>query len=184
MAKTRLQEQYQNTIRADLQKKLGLSNIMEVPALSKIVINVGVKEAVSDSRALQHVTKIIRQLAGQNPVITKAKKSIAGFKIREGMQLGVAVTLRRDRMYEFLDRLINVALPNVRDFRGVSPKLDRRGNYNLGIKEWSIFPEATTTVSEKVHGLNITICTTSTNDQHAYALLESFNMPFRTQDKK
>lgn len=184
MARTRLQEQYQNTIRADLKKELGLANIMQVPELSKIVINVGVKEAVGDSRALQHVTKVIRQLAGQNPVITKAKKSIAGFKIREGMQLGVAVTLRRDKMYEFLDRLINIALPNVRDFRGVSPKLDRRGNYNLGVKEWSIFPEATMTASEKVHGLNITICTTATNDKDAYALLKSFNMPFRTQDKK
>ncbi len=184
MAKTRLQEQYQTTIRPELQKKLGLKNVMEVPALSKIVINVGVKEAVSDSRALQHVTKVIRQLTGQNPVVTKAKKSIAGFKIREGMQLGVAVTLRRNKMYEFLDRLVNVALPNVRDFRGVNSKLDRRGNYNLGIKEWTIFPEATMSASEKIHGLNITICTTTDNDQHAYALLESFNMPFKTQDKK
>ena len=179
MAKARLNEIYDKTVRLDLKKKLHLDNIMRVPKISKIVVNVGVKEAVSDSRVLQQVSKVITAITGQIPLQTKAKKSIAGFKIREGMPLGVVVTLRKKKMYEFLDKLINLALPNVRDFRGISPKFDRRGNYNLGIKEWSIFPEAGNSGIEKVYGLNVTICTTSVNDQHALALLEEFGMPFR-----
>lgn len=179
MASARLEELYRKTIRPKLQKELELSNIMSVPRIEKVVLNIGVKEAVGDSRVLQKVTKVIAEIAGQNPVITKARKSIAGFKIREGMPLGVKVTLRKQRMYEFLDRLINVALPNVRDFRGVKPTLDRRGNYNLGIKEWSVFPEADNTTGDKVHGFNITIHTTAEKDEQAFALLKSFNMPFR-----
>ncbi len=179
MTKSRFDEKYQKVLRPELQKKLGLKNIMQVPKVSKIVLNVGVKEAVGDSRILQHVTKVIASISGQQPIITKAKKSIAGFKIREGMPLGVTVTLRRKMMYEFLDKLINVALPNVRDFRGVKCKFDRGGNYNLGIKEWSVFPEANTTSLDKVHGMNITICTTASNDEQAIALLEGFNMPFQ-----
>lgn len=183
MAKARFDEKYHSTLRPALQKKLGLKNIMEVPKISKIVLNVGVKEAVTDSRILQHVTKVISAIAGQAPVITKARKSIAGFKIREGMPLGVTVTLRRKMMYEFLDRLVNVTLPNVRDFRGVNTSFDRQGNYNLGIKEWSVFPEASSNSLDKVHGMNITICTTATTGEHAHALLEGFNMPFRSKDK-
>jgi len=183
MAKARFDEKYHATLRPELQKKLGLKNVMEVPKISKIVLNVGVKEAVSDSRILQHVSKVLTAIAGQTPVVTKAKKSIAGFKIREGMPLGVTVTLRRKMMYEFLDRLINVALPNVRDFRGVTVAFDRKGNYNLGIKEWSVFPEASSNNLDKVYGMNITICTTAATDEHAFALLEGFNMPFRSKDK-
>ncbi len=183
MAKARFDEKYHTTLRAELQKKLGLKNIMEVPKLSKIVLNVGVKEAVGDSRILQHVSKVITAISGQIPITTKARKSIAGFKIREGMPLGVTVTLRRKVMYEFLDRLVNVALPNVRDFRGVKVAFDRGGNYNLGVKEWTVFPEASNTALDKVYGMNITICTTAANDVQAHALLEAFNMPFRSKDK-
>lgn len=183
MAKARFDEKYHTVLRAELQKKLALKNVMEVPKLTKVVLNVGVKEAVSDSRILQHVSKMIAAISGQIPVITKARKSIAGFKIREGMPLGVTVTLRRRNMYEFLDRLVNVALPNVRDFRGVKASFDRCGNYNLGIKEWTVFPEANNTSLDKVYGMNITICTTAVNDVQAHALLEAFNMPFRSKDK-
>jgi len=183
MSKTRLHEFYHKTVRPNLQKELGLENIMAVPKIEKIVINVGVKEAVSDSRILQKVSKVIADIAGQTPVITKARKSIAGFKIREGMPLGVMVTLRGHVMYEFLDKLINVALPNVRDFRGVKPVLDRRGNYNLGVKEWSVFPEADQAAGEKVFGLNVTIHTSAHDDESARLLLKGFNMPFRSSEK-
>jgi large subunit ribosomal protein L5 len=183
MAKARLEDLYRNKIKLDLQKNLGLDNIMSVPKIEKMVLNVGVKEAVSDSRVLQKVVERLTQIAGQTPVITKARKSIAGFKIREGMPLGVKVTLRGKVMYEFLDRLINIALPNVRDFRGVTDKFDKQGNYNLGIKEWSVFPEADTNTGEKVYGFNITVHTSTKNSEHAFALLKSFNMPFRKQEK-
>ncbi len=184
MSKSRLNELYTSTIRSALKADLELDNIMQVPKIVKIVINIGVKEAVGDSRVLQKISEIVGLFAGQKPVITKAKKSIAGFKIREGMPLGVTVTLRRDIMYEFLDRLINVALPNVRDFRGVSTKFDGRGNYNLGIKEWSIFPEADTSINDKVYGFNATVHTTASDDKSAFALLKYFNMPFREIVKK
>lgn len=177
--KASLQELYENEVRPHLQKELQCSNVMEVPKVSKVVINVGVKDAVSDSKSLLLVSDIIGKITGQRPVRTFAKKSIAGFKIREGMPLGVKVTLRRKRMYEFLDRLINLSLPKVRDFQGVPLKFDRRGNYNLGIKEWNIFPEVDYKVSEKLHGLNITIQTTAQSDDQALALLKSFGMPFR-----
>jgi large subunit ribosomal protein L5 len=181
--KARLNELYDTKISPDLFKDLGLGNVMKTPKVLKIVLNVGVKEAVGDSRILQKVTEKLTMIAGQKSVVTKAKKSIAGFKIREGMPLGAMVTLRGKKMYEFLDRLINIALPNVRDFRGVKDKLDRRGNYNLGIKEWSVFPEADDTTGEKVFGMNITIHTSTSNDDHARELLKKFNMPFRSTEK-
>lgn len=178
--KNRLEELYTNAIRPQLMQKLALKNIMEVPKLSKIVINMGAKEAVSDSKILQVGEHVISAITGQKPIRTKVKESIAGFKIREGMDIGVMVTLRGKRMYAFLDRLISLALPKVRDFQGTSIKLDGRGNYNLGIKEWNIFPEAEAAgAAEKAHGLNITIQTTAKQDAHAFELLKSFGMPFR-----
>jgi len=180
MSKARLDEQYSKDIRPQLQKDLSLSNIMETPKISKIVLNVGVKDAVADTKALKIVEETLEKISGQKPVRTYAKKSIAGFKLREGMPIGVKVTLRRKKMYEFFDRLVNLALPKVRDFQGVTTKFDHRGNYNLGIKEWIIFPEVNYEVSDKVHGLNISICTTTDNDDAAYALLKSFGVPFRS----
>ena len=178
--KSRLKELYITEIRPKLKEELGLSNIMEVPKIAKVVLNVGVKEAVADSKIIQTVAQVITAISGQTPVKTKARKSIAGFKIREGMQLGVMVTLRGKNAYEFVDKLINLALPKVRDFQGVSPKFDGRGNYNLGVKEWNIFPEAESAgAQEKSHGLNITIHTTAKKDEHGYALLKNFGMPFR-----
>lgn len=179
MNNARLEKFYKETIRPELKSKLGFSNIMEVPQLTKIVLNVGVKDAINDSKSIQAVTDIVTKIAGQKPVRTLAKKSIAGFKLREGLAIGVKVTLRKTNMYEFLDRLINLALPKVRDFQGVPLKFDGRGNYNLGIKEWIIFPEVDYDVGSKIHGLNVTIHTTAHNDQHALALLEYFGMPFR-----
>lgn len=179
MAKPRLEEHYINVIRPELQKKLKLGNVMQTPKIAKIVLNVGVKEAVADNRALQTVAQILTGIAGQMPVRTEAKKSIAGFKIREGMQLGVMVTLRRQKMYDFLDKLISLALPKVRDFHGVSTRLDGQGNYNLGIKDWTIFPEADFLSSDKQYGMNITIQTTAENDEQGLELLKSFGMPFR-----
>ena len=176
--KARLEGHYVEKIRPELQKSLGLGNVMEVPKIEKIVLNIGVKEAVADSRVLNTVTQMFDNIAGQKSVKTLARKSIAGFKIREGMPIGARVTLRRKRMYEFLDKLISLALPKVRDFQGVPTKLDGRGGYNLGIKEWSIFPEADTT-AEKVFGMNITIHTSAKNDAHAFELLKSFGMPFK-----
>lgn len=187
MAKARLEELYNTKLRADLKNTLSIDNVMDVPKIDKIVLNIGVKEAVGDSRVLQKIAGTLEKIAGQRTVQTKAKKSIAGFKIREGMPLGVMVTLRKRKMYEFLDRLISVALPNVRDFRGVGTKFDRGGNYNLGIKEWSVFPEADNAAGDKAYGFNITICTTAKSEQQAEALLKAFNMPFRLapqQDKK
>ena len=168
-------------VRPELLKKLNLTNIFEVPRIEKVVINVGVKEAVADSRALNLVLQTIDNIAGQKSVKTVAKKSIAGFKIREDMPIGVMVTLRKNRMYNFLDKLINLALPRVRDFQGVSLKFDGNGNYNLGIKEWIIFPEADQNL-EKVHGMNVTIQTSTRNDEHAYELLKSLGMPFKRKE--
>lgn len=176
--KSRLKGFYTDKIRPELKNGLNLSNIMEVPKLEKIVLNVGVKEAVADSRILNHVMQTIDNIAGQKAVKTLAKKSIAGFKIREDMPIGVKVTLRRNKMYDFLDKLINVALPKVRDFQGVGTKFDRSGNYNLGIKEWIIFPEVDSNL-EKTFGLNITICMSSKSNAHSYELLKAFGMPFK-----
>ncbi len=180
MKKVRLQEQYDSKMRSELQKQLGLKNIMEVPKVTQIVINVGAgKEIIGDSKVGKVIADILGRIAGQRPVMTKARKSIAGFKIREGMTLGAKVTLHGRAMYEFLDRLINVALPTVRDFQGVKANFDKFGNYNLGIKEWSIFPEVDYDVTDKVFGLNVTIGTSAKKNEHAHELLKGFGMPFR-----
>lgn len=179
MQKARLEELYINEIRGKLKNSLGIKNIMEVPKISKIVLNVGVKDAISDSKSVQYVYDVVAKISGQAPVKTLARKSIAGFKLREGMPIGVMVTLRKKKMYEFLDKLINLALPKVRDFQGIPTKFDRRGNYNLGLKDWSVFPEINLAVSDKVHGINITIQTTANTDAHGFELLKHFGMPFR-----
>lgn len=183
LEKARLEQLYRDKIVPALKAELGLNNVMEVPKISKIVLNIGVKEAVTDSKVLQSVQKILTLIAGQSAVTTIAKKSIAGFKIRQGMPLGVKVTLRKQRMYEFLDRLINLSLPMVRDFRGVGSNFDKFGNYNLGIKEWVVFPEVDYDMSNKVFGMNISIETTTKNKKHAHALLKSFGMPFAQTTK-
>jgi large subunit ribosomal protein L5 len=177
---SRLGDLYNAKLREELQKTLGLKNIMEVPKVSKIVLNIGVgRDAVADSRVLAPVEKTLAAIAGQAPVRTYARKSIASFKIREDMPLGVCVTLRKKKMFDFLDKLVNLALPRVRDFQGVKSKLDGQGNYNLGIKEWNIFPEADVIGTEKIYGLNITIHTTATDDRQGLELLKSFGMPFK-----
>ena len=179
IGKNRLYEEYVTKIRPSLKKDLALENVMEVPRISKIVLNVGAgKEMISDSKVIKVINEVLGRIAGQKAVTTKARKSIAGFKIREGMPLGAKVTLRGQKMYEFLDRLITIALPTVRDFQGVPSRFDRRGNYNLGIKEWVIFPEMDYDEG-KVHGMNITIDTTAKSDEHAFELLKKFGMPFR-----
>lgn len=183
MEKSRLNKLYNEEIKPQLKKSLGLKNIMEVPEIKKIVLNVGVKEAVDDSKALQAVMEGITKISGQKPIRTLAKKSIAGFKIRENMPLGVKVTLRRERMYDFLDKFINLALPAVRDFQGLRPKFDGKGNYNIGVKEWIIFPEVEFGAYEKIYGLNITIHTSAKSDEHALELLKKFNVPFSGQKK-
>ncbi len=179
MKRSRLVKQYNDDIRPSLQKQLGLNNIMMVPKLVKIVLNVGVKEAVSDSKVLQEAMNVLEKISGQHSVKRLARKSIAGFKLREGMPIGAMVTLRGDVMYEFLDKFISFALPKVRDFQGLPTKLDGRGGYNIGIKDWTIFPEVEFDISKKMHGLNITIQTSSSEDKNAYALLQAFNIPFR-----
>jgi large subunit ribosomal protein L5 len=178
----RLKALYDATIREALVKEFGYQNRMEVPRLEKIVINMGVGEATQDKKKVDSAVADMMAIAGQKPVVTKAKKSIATFKLREGMPIGCKVTLRKDRMYEFLDRLVTVALPRVRDFRGVSPKsFDGRGNYALGLKEQIVFPEINYDKIDKVRGMDIIICTTAKNDNEARALLKAFNMPFTGQ---
>ncbi len=175
----RLKTVYDETIRAALKEQFGYKNDMQIPRLDKIVLNMGVGEATSDSKKVRSAAADLTMIAGQQPVITKAKKSIAGFKVREEMPLGVKVTLRRARMYEFLDRLITVALPRVRDFRGVNPKsFDSRGNYAMGLKEHIVFPEINFDKIDQVWGMDIVICTTAKTDAEAKALLKAFNMPF------
>ena len=176
--KSRMEELYRKEIVSKLQKELNLDNVMQVPRISKIVLNMGVKEAVADSKVLNGIRDLICLIAGQSAVKTFAKKSIAGFKLREGSPIGVMVTLRRKRMYDFLDRLINVAIPNIKDFHGVKPGFDGNGNFNLGIKDWMVFPEVDYDKVDKARGLNLTIQTTAKSDEHAKALLKSFNMPF------
>jgi large subunit ribosomal protein L5 len=179
---TRLHVVYSDTIRPALQQQFGYRNIHQIPKLDKIVLNMGVGEAVADSKKINSAVADMTAIAGQKPVITKSRKSIAGFKLREGMAIGCKVTLRRDRMYEFLDRLVTIALPRVRDFRGVSPKgFDRRGNYNMGVREQLIFPEIEYDKIDEIRGMNITICTTAKTDDEARALLAAFKMPFVTQ---
>ena len=176
---TRLKEMYQNTIMDNMMKKFGYKNVMQVPKLDKIVINMGVGEAKENPKALESAVKDMEIISGQKPLITKAKKSIANFKIREGLAIGCKVTLRGDKMYEFADRLINLALPRVRDFRGVNANaFDGRGNYALGIKEQLIFPEIEYDKVDKVRGMDIIFVTTANTDEEARELLVQFGMPF------
>jgi len=176
----RLRTQYEDAIKADLMKQFGYTNVMQLPKLDKIVLNMGVGEAVNDTKKVKAAAADLEKIAGQKPVITHARKSIAGFKVRENMPLGVKVTLRKARMYEFLDRLVNVALPRVRDFRGLNPNaFDGRGNYAMGIKEHIIFPEISYDQIEQVWGMDIIVCTTARTDDEARALLKAFNFPFR-----
>jgi large subunit ribosomal protein L5 len=176
----RLKEKYQNEIKQSLQKDLGLDNTMAVPRLEKIVINMGLGEATQNVKIMDPLLADLASIAGQKPVITKAKKSIAAFKLREGMPIGAMVTLRGDKMYEFLDRLIAIALPRVRDFRGVSSKsFDGRGNYTLGLRDQLIFAEIDYAKVDKTKGMNVTIVTTASDDDGARALLKGFGMPFR-----
>jgi large subunit ribosomal protein L5 len=176
----RLKEKYHKEIKPALQKELGLANAMAVPRLDKIVLNMGLGEATQNVKMLDPLVADLGLIAGQKPVTTRAKKSIAAFKVREGMPIGAMVTLRGDTMYEFLDRLISVALPRVRDFRGVSTKsFDGRGNYTLGVRDQLIFPEIDYARVEKLKGMNITVVTTAADDNQARALLRHFGMPFR-----
>jgi large subunit ribosomal protein L5 len=175
----RLQEHYDKVVRPALIEEFKYQNKLEAPRLDKIVINMGVGEATSDSKKINAAVAELTAIAGQKPVVTKARKSIATFKLREGMNIGCKVTLRRERMYEFLDRLITIALPRVRDFRGVSGKsFDGRGNYTLGLKEQLVFPEIDYDKVDKVRGMDIVICTTAKTDAEAKALLKGFQMPF------
>lgn len=184
LSQNRLKQLYVDTVRGRLKEALELKNIMDVPRLSKVVLNVGVKGAVGDSKEMVAVLRVLEAISGQSPVKRAARASIAGFKIREGMEIGACVTLRSGRMYAFLDKFINLALPKVRDFQGVSSRLDGRGNYNLGVKDWIIFPEAESAgAGEKTYGLNITICTTAQDDDHARALLKELGMPFSKKKK-
>jgi large subunit ribosomal protein L5 len=175
----RLKTKYDDEVRQQLQSQLGISNVMQVPALEKIVINMGVGAAAGQPSLLEGAVADLTVISGQKPVVTKAKKSIAGFKVREGMPIGVKVTLRRARMYEFLDRLVTVAMPRVRDFRGVNAKsFDGHGNYALGLKEHIVFPEINFDRIEQVWGMDIVICTTAKTDAEARSLLKHFNLPF------
>lgn len=176
----RLRTRYQKEVAPQIAKDFGIRNPMAIPRVDKIVLNMGMGEAIANSKILDTAVEELRSISGQKPVITKAKKSIASFKLRQGMPIGVMVTLRGDRMYEFLDRLVSVALPRVRDFRGVSPKaFDGRGNYTIGIREQLIFPEIDFNKVDKLRGMNISIVTTARNDEQARALLKALGMPFR-----
>ena len=176
---SRLSEEFKKNIKNKMMEKFQYNNLYEIPKLSKIVLNMGIGDAKEDSKILDKAQEELSLIAGQKAIKTKAKKAIAAFKIREGMNLGVAVTLRNKIMYEFLDRLVNIAIPRIRDFRGLNPKsFDGNGNYTLGIKEQIIFPEINYDKIDKVRGLDITICTTASNNEEALELLKFFNMPF------
>lgn len=177
----RLQEHYQNNVIKQLMERFNYSSLMQVPRITKITLNMGLGEAVGDKKVLEHASGDMARISGQKPVITRARKSIAGFKIREEWPIGCKVTLRRAYMYEFLDRLINIAIPRIRDFRGLNPKsFDGRGNYSLGVKEQIIFPEIDYDKIDKLRGLDITITTDARTDEEAKALLEGFNFPFKS----
>jgi large subunit ribosomal protein L5 len=176
---SRLRDHYNSSVRKTMQEQFQYDNPMQVPRVTKVVLNMGVGEGTQDRKRVDAAVGDMTLIAGQKPVVTRAKKSIAGFKLREGMAIGCKVTLRRERMYEFLDRLINIALPRVRDFRGLSKKsFDGRGNFAMGIKEQIIFPEISYDKVDKVRGLDIIICTTAKDDAEAQALLKAFDMPF------
>jgi large subunit ribosomal protein L5 len=178
--KTRLQSQYEEKLRTALKEQFGFTNDNEIPKLDKIVLNIGVGETTQDSKKINGAVDDLTRISGQKPVVTTAKKSIAQFKLREGMPIGCKVTLRGQRMYEFLDRLVNIAMPRIRDFRGISDKsFDGRGNYALGLKEQIIFPEIEYDKVDTVRGMDIIICTTAKTDEQALALLKGFNLPFK-----
>ncbi|MBV5316943.1 MAG: 50S ribosomal protein L5 [Desulfobulbaceae bacterium] len=175
-----LKEQYENELKSELQKTLGITNIMEIPKIEKIVLNMGLGDAVQNPKIVEKASQELTLIAGQKAVVTRAKKSIASFKLREGMPIGTRVTLRQDRMYDFLSKLINIALPRVRDFRGVSAKgFDGRGNFSMGITEHIIFPEIDYDKIDQIRGLNVTIVTTAKTDASALALLDAIGIPFR-----
>lgn len=175
----RLQEKY-NSVKAELKSELGIKNVMDIPKLEKVVVNIGQGEAVQNIKVLEGAVRDLTVICGQKPVMTRAKKSIAGFKLREGMPIGCSVTLRGARMYEFVDRLINLSIPRIRDFRGYSSKaFDGRGNYTMGIKEQIVFPEIDYDKVDKIRGLGITFVTSAANDVQGKALLDKFNFPFR-----
>ncbi|GAB6043060.1 50S ribosomal protein L5 [Endothiovibrio diazotrophicus] len=176
----RLQQHYRDTVIQQLSEKFGYKNVMEVPRIEKITLNMGVGEAVGDKKVIEHAVSDMEKICGQKVVVTKARKSVASFKIRDGWPVGCKVTLRRERMYEFLDRLIAIAIPRIRDFRGLSPKaFDGRGNYNMGVREQIIFPEIDYDKIDALRGMDITITTSARTDEEGRALLEAFSFPFK-----
>ncbi|MBM2829494.1 MAG: ribosomal protein [Gammaproteobacteria bacterium] len=176
----RLHDYYRDTVIPQLSKQFGYKSVMQVPRISKITLNMGLGEAVADKKIVEHAVADLSKISGQKPVVTNAKKSVANFKVREGWPIGCKVTLRRDRMYEFLDRLISIAIPRIRDFRGFSPRsFDGRGNYSIGVKEQIIFPEIDYDKIDTLRGLDITITTTARTDEEAHALLTAFKFPLR-----
>jgi large subunit ribosomal protein L5 len=179
-----LQTFYKDTIVAQLQKEFNYKSVMEVPKITKITLNMGLGEAIGDKKIIEHAVGDMTKISGQKPVVTKARKSIAGFKIRDDYPIGCKVTLRREKMYEFLERLISISIPRIRDFRGLNPKsFDGRGNYSMGIKEQIIFPEIDYDKIDKLRGMDITITTTAKNDDEAKALLKAFNFPLKSEAK-
>lgn len=177
---TRLQDYYRETVVPQLKERFELANVMEVPRISKITLNMGVGEAVGDKKVMDFAVRDLTQIAGQKPIVMLSRKSIAGFKIRDGWPVGCKVTLRRERMYEFLDRLVNFSIPRIRDFRGLNPKsFDGRGNYSMGVKEQIMFPEIDYDQIDTIRGLDITITTTARTDKEGRGLLEAFSFPFR-----
>ena len=176
----RLQEKFDTELRGEIQQKLGFGNLMQVPHITKITLNMGVGEAVADKKVLENALADMEKIAGQKPVMTRARMSVAAYKIRDGYPIGCKVTLRRERMYEFLDRLVNIAIPRTRDFRGLSPKsFDRQGNYSLGVQEQIVFPEIDYDHIDALRGMDITITTTARGPEEGRALLEAFNFPFK-----
>ena len=177
---TRLEQYYRDTVAAQLQEQFSYQSPMQIPRITKITLNMGVGEASQDKKIIDHAVEDLSLIAGQKPVVTVAKKAIAGFKIREGMTIGCKVTLRRERMYEFLDRLVNIAIPRIRDFRGLNPRsFDKQGNYSMGVQEQIIFPEINYDEVDAIRGMDITITTTARNAEEGKALLEMFNFPFK-----
>ncbi len=179
---SRLKDFYRETVTGQLKEKFGFANVMQVPRIEKVTINMGLGEAVADKKVIEKALGDLTKIAGQKPIVTNARKSVASFKIRDGYPIGAKVTLRRERMYEFLDRLINISLPRVRDFRGISPKgFDGRGNFNLGVKEQIIFPEINYDQVDAIRGMDIAITTSARDDDEGKALLEAFGFPFRAR---
>lgn len=182
---SRLREHYQKTIVAELMKQFGYKSVMQVPAISKITLNMGVGEAIGDKKVINHAVEDMTKIAGQKPLVCNARKSVAGFKVREGWPIGCKVTLRRDRMYDFLDRLISIAIPRIRDFRGLNPKsFDGRGNYSMGITEQIIFPEIDYEKIDQIRGMDITLTTSANSDEEARALLLGFSFPLKPFPQK